>query len=208
MRTAAEAGASMLDYFSQVSIFNSALAMFLILGANWAFTLVHILQEWKGEEVPLWRVFGAVVGVFIPNRLGFASFTVALCLLQWLIGVMAITGWPGWTDWLPIWALGTTIGARLADSAVSHWLLHARGYRPNPGLSSTVLYVAEAIFLLVVFQKGLGAHPTAAWIGFVCGAGFFIVLVWAGLWLLRVFVPSWRRDKWVPGEPIPAWARA
>jgi hypothetical protein len=75
-------------------------------------------------------------------------------------------------------------------------------------LSSTVLYVAEAIFLLVMFQKGLSAHPTAAWIGFLCGAGFFIVLVWAGLWLLRVFVPSWRRDKWVPGEPIPAWARA
>jgi hypothetical protein len=197
----------MLEYFSQVSIFHSALAMFLIVGANWAFTLVHILQEWKGEEVPLWRVFGAVAGVFVPNSLGFLSFTVALCLLQWLIGLMAITGWPGSPDWLPIWALGTMIGARLADSAVSHWLLYARGYRPNPGLSSTVLYVAEAIFILVTFQKGLTAHPTAAWIGFGCGAGFFIVLVWLGLWLLRLFKPSWRRDKWVRGEPIPAWTR-
>ncbi|MEJ0077886.1 MAG: hypothetical protein WDO17_21105 [Alphaproteobacteria bacterium] len=196
----------MLDYFSNAAIFHSALAMFPILGANFAFTLVHILQEWKGEKVPLWRVFGAVIGLFVPNWLGFLSFTVALCLLQWLIGLIAITGWPGWPE-LPIWALGTTIGARLADSAVSHWLLYARGYRPNPGLSSTVLYVAEAIFLFVVFQKGLTAHPTAAWIGFGCGAGFFIVLVWAGLWLLRLLKPSWRHDKWVPGEPIPAWAR-
>ena len=199
----------MLDYFSQVSIFDSALAMFLILGANFAFTLIHILQEWKGEDVPLWRVFGAVVGVFVPNRWGFASFTVGLCLLQWLVGVMAITGWvpPLLPASAPFWALGALVGARLADSAVSHWLLYARGYRPNPGLSSTVLYVAEAIFILVAFHKGYAADPHTWWAGFVCGAGFFIVLVWLGLWLLRLFVPSWRRDKWVRGEAIPAWAR-
>ena len=88
----------MLDYFSQVSIFNSALALFLILGANWAFTLVHVWQEWKGESVPLWRVFGAVVGVFIPNRLGFLAFTISLCALQWLIGAMAIAGWPAFPE--------------------------------------------------------------------------------------------------------------
>src|ERR1043165_9351246 len=104
----------MLDYFSQVSIFDSALAMFLILGANFAFTLIHILQEWKGEDVPLWRVFGAVVGVFVPNRWGFASFTVGLCLLQWLVGVMAITGWvpPLLPASAPFWALGALVGAR------------------------------------------------------------------------------------------------
>jgi hypothetical protein len=158
--------------------------------------------------VPLWRVFGAVIGLFVPNWFGFLSFTVGLCLLQWLIGLMAITGWPGSPDWLPIGALGATIGARLADSAVSHWLLYARGYRPNPGLSSTGLYVAEAIFLFLVFQKGLTAHPTAAWAGFGCGAGFFIVLVWLLLWLVRLLKPSWRHEKWILGEPIPSWARA
>jgi hypothetical protein len=37
---------SPLDHLDQVSIFGrSALALFLILGANWAFTLIHILQE-------------------------------------------------------------------------------------------------------------------------------------------------------------------
>jgi hypothetical protein len=197
----------MLDYFSQVSIFNSALAMFLILGANFAFTLVHILQEWKGEDVPLWRVFGAVIGLFVPNRLGFLSFTVGLCLLQWLVGLIAITGWPDGVRPLAIGMIGAVVGARLADSVVSHWTLYALRYRPNPGLSSTVLYVAEAIFFLVVFRKAYGHDPVAWRIGFLCGAGFFIVLVWAGLWLLRALMPAWRHDKWVRGEPIPAWAR-
>jgi hypothetical protein len=200
----------MLDYFSQVSIFNSALALFLILGANLAFTLVHVWQEWKGGEVPLWRVFGAVVGVFIPNRLGFLSFTVGLCAAQWLIGAMAIAGWPAFPGhpWWSIWALGTLIGARIADSVVSHWLLYGLRYRPNPGLSSTALYAIEAIFILVTFHKAYMLNPHAWRLGFVCGAGFFIVLVWLGLWLLRLLVPAWRRDRWVRGEPIPAWAKA
>jgi hypothetical protein len=197
----------MLDYFRQVSIFDSALAMFLILGVNWAFTLLHILQEWKGEEVPLWRVFGAVIGLFVPNWLGFLSFTVALCLLQWLVGLIGITGWPDGVRPLAIAMIGALVGARLADSAVSHWLLYLRGYRPNPGLSSTVLYTIEAIFILVVFRKAYMLDPVSWRIGFLCGAGFFIVLVWAGLWLLRLLKPAWRRDKWMPGEPIPAWAR-
>jgi hypothetical protein len=196
----------MLDYFSQVSIFDSALAMFLILGANWAFTLIHILQEWKGEEVPLWRVFGAVVGTCIPNWLGFLSFTVALCLLQWAVGVIGITGWPDGVRPFAIAAIGALVGARIADNVVSHWGLYALGYRPNPGLSSTVLYTIEAIFILVVFRKAYSLDPVAWRIGFLCGAGFFIAVL-PSLWLLHVLIPSWRRDKWMRGEPIPAWAR-
>lgn len=197
----------MLDYFRQVSIFDSALAMFLILGANLAFTLIHILQEWKGKAVPLWRVFGAVIGLFVPNWLGFLSFTVGLCLLQWLVGLIAITGWPDGVRPLAIAMIGATVGARLADSVVSHWFLYLRGYHPNPGLSSTVLYVIEAVFICVVFRKAYMLDPVAWRIGFLCGAGFFIVLVWAGLWLLRALILTWRRDKWVPGEAIPGWAR-
>jgi len=199
----------MLDYFSQVSIFNSALAMFLILGANWAFTLIHILQEWKGEDVPLWRVFGAVVGTWLPNWVGFLAFTVLLCAAQWFIGLMAIVGWPVFANppWWSIWALGALVGARIADSVVSHWLLYGLRYRPNPGLSSTVLYSAEAIFILITFHKAYVLNPHAWRFGFLCGAAFFIVLVWLGLWLLRLLVPAWRRDRWVRGEPIPAWAK-
>jgi len=202
----------MLDYFSQVSVFDSAVALFLILAVNWAFTLIHILQEWKGEDVPLWRVFGAVVGVWIPNRLGFLSFTVALCAIQWLIGLTAIAGWLPFVGSLSahmalaVWALGVMIGARIGDSVVSHWILYGLGYRPNPGLSSTVLYVAEAVFLLATFYKGLSAHPVAAGFGFVCGAGAFVAVLPA-LRGLRTLKPAWRRDAWVRGQPIPAWAK-
>ena len=201
----------MLDYFRQVSIFDSALAMFLILGANFAFTLIHILQEWKGEKVPLWRVFGAVVGTYLPNWLGFLSFTVALCLLQWWVGLTGITGWPDGVQPngvrpFAIGAIGALVGARIADNVVSHWGLYTLGYRPNPGLSSTVLYTIEAIFILIVFHKAYSLDPVAWRWGFLCGAGFFI-LVLPLLWGLHVLIPSWRRDKWVRGEPIPAWAR-
>jgi len=196
----------MLEYFSQVSLFSSALAMFLILGANLAFTLLHILQEWKGEDVPLWRVFGAVVGTFIPNGLGFLSFTIALCALQWLIGLIGVTGWPDGVRPLAIGAIGALVGARIADSIVSHWCLYALGYRPNPGLSSTVLYTIEAIFILIVFRKAYSLDPVALRIGFLCGAGFFVAVL-PSLWILHVLIPAWRREKWVRGEPIPAWAR-
>jgi hypothetical protein len=196
----------MLDYFGQVSIFNSALAMFLIFGANWAFTFVHILHEWKGESVPLWRVFGAVVGTFIPNWLGFLSFTVALCLLQWIVGLIGITGWPDGARPLAIGLIGALVGARIADSVISHWGLYARGYRPNPGLSSTVLYAIEAIFILIVFHKAYLLDPFAWRIGFLCGAGFFTAVL-PLLWALHLVIPRWRRDKWVRGEPIPVWAR-
>jgi hypothetical protein len=199
----------MPDYLSQVSIFDSALVLFVILGANWAFTLIHILQEWKGEDVPLWRVFGAVVGVWIPNWLGFLSFTVSLCAIQWLVGLAAIAGWLPLVGALSlpvgVGALGVLIGARLADCVVSHWGLYALRYRPNPGLSSTVLYSAEAIFILVTFHKGLSLHPCAAWIGFACGAGFFVAVM-PVLRCLRV-VPAWRRERWVRGQPIPAWTK-
>jgi hypothetical protein len=200
----------MLDYFRQISIFDSAFALFLILAANWAFTLIHILQEWKGEDVPLWRVFGAVVGVRVPNWLGFLSFTVALCVIQWLVGLAAIAGWLPVVGPLSlaagVGALGALIGARLADCVVSHWGLYGLRYRPNPGLSSTVLYSAEAIFILATCHKGLSLAPCAAWIGVACGAGFFVAVL-PLLRVLRFVVPSWRRDAWVRGQPIPAWTK-
>src|SRR5262249_16858129 len=39
---------------------------------------VHAYEEWRGEEAPLWRVFGAIVGLWVPNWLGFLSFTLLL----------------------------------------------------------------------------------------------------------------------------------
>jgi hypothetical protein len=200
---------SMLNHLNEVSIFSSALALVLIVGFNWAFTLIHILQEWKGEAVPLWRVFGAVVGVWIPNGLGFALFTVSLTIVQWAVGLAGIAGW------LPIvgpvalpvavGALGALVGARLGDSIVSHWGLYALGYRPNPGLSSTALYAIEAVFILSTFWQGLALAPHAAWTGFAAGILFFC-LVLPALHCLRI-IPAWRRERWRRGEPLPSWAK-
>jgi hypothetical protein len=203
----------MLDYLSQnylgqVSIFSSALALVLIVGMNWAFTLIHILQEWKGEVVPLWRVFGAVVGVRLPDPLGFAGFTVLLTIIQWAVGLAGIAGWLIVPLALPcaVGALGALVGARIGDNVVSHWGLYALGYRPNPGLSSTVLYSFEVVFILATFWKGLSLYPAAAWTGVAIGVLFFC-LVLPALRCLRL-VPAWRHEPWRRGQPLPAWALA
>jgi hypothetical protein len=197
-------------YLSQVSIFDSVLALVMLVALNWAFTIIHILQEWRGESVPLWRVFGAVVGTFVPNWLGFLSFTLGLCALQWLLGLAAIAGWLPLIGPLSLQAgvraLGAVVGARLADSVVSHWMLYRLGYRPNPGLSSTVLYCAEVIFILVAFRAGFAQAPAEALKGFLCGAGFFIAVL-PLLGLLHVVVRPWRREPWVRGTPVPDWAK-
>lgn len=199
-----------MDYLGQVSIFNSPTALLLILGANAAFTLAHVLQEWKGEEVPLWRVFGAIVGVFVPDRCGFLVFTIGLCVALWLIGLMAIAGWlpifGSLPPWLGAWALGALIGARVSDSVVSHWTLYALGYRPNPGLTSTALYVVEVIFILMTFHKGLLAFPVAASFGAALGAVAFISVL-PSLRLLARVCPALRREPWLRGRPLPEWAK-
>jgi hypothetical protein len=192
----------MLDYLNRVSIFDhSALALFLIVGADWAFTLIHVLQEWKGSKAPLWRVFGAVVGVRVPNWLGFVVFTIVLTAFLWGLGLVAIAGWLGGGAG----ALGALIGARVVDCVLSHWGLYALGYRPNPGLSSTILYSIEAIFILVTFWTGLSSAPLAALIGFGVGALPFIGAL-PLVWLLRV-VPSLRHEPWERWTPLPAWTR-
>ena len=166
--------------------------------------------------MPLWRVFGAIVGLFISNGWGFLVFTLVLCALQWLLGFAAIAGWlpvigsldqPYGVGPYGVGALGAMLGARVADSVVSHWSLYWLGYRPNPGLSSTVLYCAEVIFILVTFRPGLSAAPTAAWIGFAGGVIFFVGVL-PVLRLLRIVLPKCRREPWVRSEPIPAWALA
>jgi hypothetical protein len=202
--------AAVLEHLDQVSIFGrSSLALVLILGMNWAFSALHIYQEWRGEEVPLWRVFGAVVGVRLPDWVGFASFTLVLLVLLWATGLAGIAGWLPSVGQLSlplaVGGLAAIVGARLSDSIVSHWSLYGLGYRPNPGLKSTPLYVIEACFILATFWKGLSAEPTAAWIGFALGAGLFILV----LPVLRLFrgIPSWRHEAWVRGQAIPAWAK-
>jgi hypothetical protein len=192
-----------LDHFNQISGFGrSAPLLILILAVNFAITGLHSFQEWKGAGGPLWRNFGAIVGLKIPDPLGLLGFTAALTLGLWALALIGIAGWSLWIS--PAFALGALIGARLSDTLISHVLLNALGYRPNPGLSSTPLYILEALFMIAAFRAGLAADPTSAWWGIAAGAGFF-VLVLPGLWLLRLLIPAWRRERWQRGRPMPAW---
>jgi hypothetical protein len=172
----------------------------LILGADFVLTSFHSYQEWKGPGAPLWRNFGAIVGLDFPDQWGFLLFTVGLTVILFAVGFIGIIGPFGvcWTAW----ALGALIGARLSDTLVSHVLLYWVGYRPNPGLSSTPLYVLEAGFIAWVFLAPLAADPYHAKIGFAVGAIFF-VLVLPFLWLLRTLVPALRRPPWTRGQPMP-----
>jgi hypothetical protein len=202
--------AAVLDHLDKVSVFGpSAVALFLILGLDWVFTGVHTYQEWRGEEAPLWRVFGAIVGLRLPNWLGFLSFTVTLTLVLWGVGLAGIAGWLPFVGHLSlpaaVGALGVLIGARISDTLVSHWGLYLLGYRPNPGLKSTPLYVLEAVFILLTFWHGLALYPHAALCGFALGAVAFI-LVLPILWVVRVIALPWRRERWIPWQPLPAWA--
>ena len=192
-----------LDYFNQISGFGrSASLLLLVLAADFAITAIHSWQEWKGAGGPLWRNFGAIVGVKIPDWLGFLGFTAGLTLGLWALALIGIAGWPRWIP--PAFALGALIGARVSDTLVSHVLLNALRYRPNPGLPSTPLYIIEALLLIWAFRAGLAADPTSACWGIIVGAGFFVVVL-PLLWLARLSIPGWRRECWQRGHAMPAW---
>ena len=180
-----------------------AALLVLILAADFAITLLHSYQEWKGVGAPLWRNFGAIVGVDIPDWLGFPVFTVLLTLILLSIGFVGLVGpFGAGATAFALWAL---IGARLSDTLVSHVLLHSVGYRPNPGLSSTPLYVLEALFIFLVFKARLDVAPGSAKLGLVLGIVTFLAVL-PTLLFLRWIVPAWRRPRWQRWQPLPPWA--
>lgn len=79
------------------------------------------------------------------------------------------------------------IGARSSDSYFSHIKLDREHYRPNPGLSKTRFYIAEAIQLVIVFFPGLIDNLLPVFAGFLAtGLLFFLVLpvLWQALFSL------------------------
>ena len=196
-----------LAHLSEVSIFgHSVQALWVIFVMSAAVTLVHTLQEFIGRGGPLWWNFGAIVGVKVPYSLGLLLFFVILTFTLWLVAFVAITGslviFPVKTRYAAI-ALGALIGARFADTLVSHCLLYVLDYRPNPGLCSTALYIFEAGFFIVTFLKGLVAGCGFTCLGLGIGA-FAFCIVLPLLTCLRV-VRGWSKDRWRPGDPLPEW---
>lgn len=109
---------------------DSVAVLVVILIVDFAITLRHSYQEWKGAGAPLWRNFGAIVGLDIPDAFGFPAFTIGLTVALFAIGFIGIIG--PFNATVTACALGLLIGARLSDTLVSHVLPHAIGYRPIP----------------------------------------------------------------------------
>jgi hypothetical protein len=195
----------LLDEVGQGSFFGANTgALGVILAINLLLTLVHSLEELFGR---LWRYFGAKEGFRIPDLGGFLFFFVVLTLLLWTVGFAGITGRLPFSNnplnpLVSTAAVGAIIGARLSDTWYSHVRLHLLGYRPNPGLPSTPLYVAEAVLLAAVLFAPLQIHWVGAVLGFLGGWVPF-ALIQPLIRFLRGKLPALSQDKWVPGTPIP-----
>jgi hypothetical protein len=165
-----------------------------------ALTLLHSLQERKGR---LWRYFGAIAGVKIPDGFGQISFFWGLTISLWIVGLLGITGAVLWQAPLAFGCLGAIIGCRLSDGWFSHIALNNAGFRPNPGLSSVPLYFAEIAVLLVVFYPTIRMRTLSVLIGFVIGAfAFYSVIPSLKLVGRLVFQPI---TPWRTGSPQPEW---
>ena len=173
-------------------------ALALLQIADLALTLLHSVQERNGK---LWRYFGAIAGVSIPDKVGLPVFFVGLTILLWIVGLLGISGTVLWQSSLAFGCLGAIIGCRISDSLFSHILPSNAGYRPNPGLSSVPLYFAEVLVLVSVFYPALSTHAVEALIGFVLGALFF----YAVIPLLKTLGPLLfeRTKPWEKGTPQP-----
>jgi hypothetical protein len=173
-------------------------ALALLQIADLALTLLHGVQERNGK---LWRYFGAIAGVRIPDGAGQFWFFRVLTISLWIVGLLGVTGTVLWPTWLAFGCLGAIIGCRISDSLFSHILLNNAGYRPNPGLPSVPLYFIEALVLVVVFYPTIRTHTYAGPIGFFFGALFF----YAVIPVLKMFGPLLfeRMTPWEKGAPQP-----
>jgi hypothetical protein len=165
-----------------------------------ALTLLHSLQEREGR---LWRYFGAIAGVKIPDGFGQISFFWGLTISLWIVGLLGIAGAVLWQAPLAFGRLGAIIGCRLSDSWFSHIALNNAGFRPNPGLSSVPLYFAEIAVLLVVFYPAIRIRMLAVLIGFVIAAfAFYSILPSLKRFGRVVFQPV---TPCRAGSPQPKW---
>lgn len=182
-------------------VLGSSLTLLAILQiVDLGLTLLHSLQERKGQ---LWRYFGAIAGVRVPDVFGRVVFFGGLTIALWIVGLLGISGTVLWQTPLAFGCLGAIIGCRLSDGLFSHVLLNNAGYRPNPGLSSVPLYFAEVLVLVVVFYPTIAMNIFPVLVGFILGALAFYTVI-PGLRMLGplVFQPV---EPWRKGTPQPQW---
>ena len=95
----------------------------LILAVNLGLSSLHSYQERKGM---LWRYFGAIAGLRIPDVLGKLGFFWGLTAVLWLLGLIGIAGlWTGTATtetatasaWIAMAAIGALSGQRVKTAA-------------------------------------------------------------------------------------------
>jgi hypothetical protein len=138
-----------------------------MLEINALLTLIHSLEEAYGK---IWRYLGNIVGVRINDIVGISIFTIGLTVLLWVVGIHALV----YYDML---YLGILIGARLSDSWYSHIELWVQGYRPNPGIYSIPLYIAEVVVLLLMYSSLIAHYPIRFMIGMAVGWTMFLLVI-------------------------------
>jgi hypothetical protein len=179
---------------------HTVLYLVVLQAIDLALTLVHSLQERQGR---LWRYFGAIAGVKISDTFGQLAFFGGLTVSLWIVGSVGITCTVLWQAPFAFGCLGAIIGCRASDSLFSHILLNNAGFRPNPGLPSVPLYLAEVVVLLVVFWPAILGNIVPAAIGFIIGAlAFYAVIPILRAYGPLIFEPI---EAWHRGSPQPSW---
>jgi hypothetical protein len=135
--------------------------------------LVHTMEEVRGEGGPLWRYLSDVSGADIYDPAGYAA--VALVTPAAMMTAVAMAYWTREPFWL-----GVVFGAKSGDMAFTHTLPTVSGYRPNPGIWSSLLYGTEAIGLATALEL----DP----LGMVVGAAPFMLL-WPSLYVMATVRP-------------------
>ena len=178
----------------------AAVFLAIIQAINLALTLLHSLQERNGR---LWRYFGAIAGVKIPDGFGQIVFFGGLTFSLWIVGLIGIYGSVMWQTPLAFGFLGAIFGCRLSDSLYSHVRLNAEGFKPNPWLGSVPLYLIEAAALVLIFLPAIRNNPIPVLTGFATGAFAF----WSVIPTLRLVGPLVfeRIEPWRKGTPQPEW---
>jgi hypothetical protein len=179
---------------------NKLVLLAIVQIVNLALTLIHSLQERKGQ---LWRYFGAIAGVKISDSFGQIVFFGGLTLSLWIVGFIGIYGTVTWQTPLAFGCLGAIVGCRLSDSLFSHVRLNYEGYKPNPGLRSVPLYLIESVVLIVIFWPTVAAHSDRVTIGFAIGAFAFYSVIPT----LRILGPLVfeKMEPWKRETPQPQW---
>ena len=170
----------------------SLIVLRLVMWVSIAATWVHCFQEVAGmlpdyfERIHDYYRMGrkAAFALRLPRPVAVLLFGPGLAIV---LTVLSVVGHGNTTQLIEPGdassiALAALCGARLGDAVLSHILL-AWFERPNPGLSSCVLYVLEGGLLLVYLQWGAGEIAAAA----IAAGAFAVVNPLIGVVSLRLY---------------------